>query len=54
MPRPIIKAVSGQETHSKYPRVLGLLCRIDKSISRLPLFRTIGDHMLIRFERVED
>jgi hypothetical protein len=38
----------------KYPRVLGLLRRIDKGISHLPLFRTIGDHMLLRFERVED
>jgi hypothetical protein len=37
----------------KYPRVLGLLCRIDKGVSHLPLFRTIGDHMLIYFERVE-
>jgi hypothetical protein len=36
----------------KYPRVLGLLRRIDKSISRLPLLRTIGDHMLVCFERV--
>ena len=37
----------------KYPRVLGLLHRIDKGISHLPLFRTIGDHMLLYFERVE-
>ena len=37
----------------KYPRVLGLLRRIDKGISHLPLFRSIGDHMLIHFERVE-
>jgi hypothetical protein len=37
----------------KYPRVLGLLHRIDRGISRLPLFRTIGDHMLLYFERVE-
>jgi hypothetical protein len=37
----------------KHPRVLGLLCRIDKSISHLPLLRTIGDHMLVCFERVE-
>ncbi len=27
--------------------------RIDKRISRLPWLRTIGDHMLIHFERVE-
>ena len=37
----------------KHPRVLGLLCRIDRGISHLPLFRTIGDHMLLCFERVE-
>jgi SAM-dependent methyltransferase len=37
----------------KYPGVLGLLRRIDKGISRLPWFRTIGDHMLLHFERVE-
>jgi hypothetical protein len=36
----------------KYPRVLGLLRRIDKGISQLPLFRSIGDHMLLYFERV--
>jgi len=35
----------------KYPRVLGLLRLIDRRISHLPLFRTIGDHMLLRFER---
>jgi hypothetical protein len=38
----------------KYSRVLGLLRRIDKGVSQLPPFRTIGDHMLLRFERVED
>jgi hypothetical protein len=38
---------------SKYPRVLGLLRLIDKRISHLPLFRAIGDHMLLRFERVD-
>jgi hypothetical protein len=37
----------------KHPRVLGLLRRIDKGISHLPLFRTIGDHMLLYFERVD-
>jgi hypothetical protein len=37
----------------KYPRMLGLLHRIDRGISHLPLFRTIGDHMLLYFERVE-
>lgn len=37
----------------KYPRVLGLLRLIDRAICHLPLFRTIGDHMLLYFERVE-
>jgi len=37
----------------KYPRMFGLLRRIDKGISHLPLLRTIGDHMLLYFERVE-
>jgi SAM-dependent methyltransferase len=37
----------------KYGRVFRLLRRIDKHIARLPWFRTIGDHMLIHFERVE-
>jgi len=37
----------------KYPRVLGLLRLVDRGISRLPLFRTIGDHMLLHFERAE-
>ncbi len=37
----------------KYPRALRLLRRIDKRISRLPWLRTIGDHMLLHFERVE-
>jgi hypothetical protein len=37
----------------KCPRMFGLLRRIDKGISHLPLLRTIGDHMLLYFERVE-
>jgi ubiquinone/menaquinone biosynthesis C-methylase UbiE len=37
----------------RFPRVLSLLRQIDKLISRLPWLRTIGDHMLIHFERVE-
>jgi ubiquinone/menaquinone biosynthesis C-methylase UbiE len=35
----------------KYPRLLGLLRWIDKRISRLPLLRIMGDHMLLHFER---
>jgi hypothetical protein len=37
----------------KYPRLLGLLRWIDKRISRIPLLRIMGDHMLLHFERVE-
>jgi hypothetical protein len=37
----------------KYPRTLGLLRLIDRRISQLPVFRMIGDHMLLSFERVE-
>jgi SAM-dependent methyltransferase len=37
----------------KHPRLLRLCRRIDSYISRLPWFRTLGDHMLIHFERAE-
>ena len=37
----------------KCPQVLSVLCLIDKGIARLPWLRTVGDHMLIHFERVE-
>jgi hypothetical protein len=37
----------------KYPRVLGLLRLIDRRVSHLPFVRTIGDHMLLYFERVQ-
>jgi ubiquinone/menaquinone biosynthesis C-methylase UbiE len=36
----------------KHLQVLELLRLIDRWLSRLPLFRTIGDHMLVHFERV--
>jgi ubiquinone/menaquinone biosynthesis C-methylase UbiE len=38
----------------KHPRLLDLLRRIDTRIAGLPLLRTMGDHMLLHFERVED
>jgi hypothetical protein len=38
---------------AKNPRVLGVLYQIDKGVSHLPLFRTIGDHILLYFERME-
>jgi len=34
------------------PRLLTLLDRIDKVLSRLPIFRIAGDHMLLHLERV--
>jgi SAM-dependent methyltransferase len=37
----------------KYPRVLWLLRLIDRRISRIHSLETIGDHMLLCFERVE-
>jgi ubiquinone/menaquinone biosynthesis C-methylase UbiE len=37
----------------RHPRLLDVCRRIDRAISHLPWFRTIGDHMLIQFERVE-
>jgi ubiquinone/menaquinone biosynthesis C-methylase UbiE len=37
----------------KYPMALSLLRAIDRSIARLPGFRTMGDHMLLYFERME-
>ena len=36
-----------------YPQLLGFLRAVDKAISPLPGFRVIGDHMLLRFERVQ-
>jgi ubiquinone/menaquinone biosynthesis C-methylase UbiE len=37
----------------RYPRTLKLLSSIDRVISRLPWFRVIGDHMIIRFDRLQ-
>jgi hypothetical protein len=37
----------------KYPRVVSLLRLIDRRVSHLPFVRTIGDHMLLYFERVQ-
>lgn len=41
-----------EATMRKYPRLLEMLRCIDRKISHLPLVRTIGDHMLLHFERV--
>jgi SAM-dependent methyltransferase len=38
---------------SRFPHLLKVLRSIDKMISGLPFFRVIGDHMLLRFERVQ-
>lgn len=35
-----------------HPRLLRMLCAIDRTISSLPGFRILGDHVVIRFERV--
>jgi ubiquinone/menaquinone biosynthesis C-methylase UbiE len=37
---------------SRHPKVLRLLCAIDRFISPLPGFRILGDHVVLRFERV--
>jgi SAM-dependent methyltransferase len=42
-----------ERTIRKYPRVLASMRFIDRRICRLPLLRTLGDHMLLHFERVE-
>jgi len=36
------------------PRLLAYLRTIDRHIAHLPLFRVLGDHMLLHFERVEE
>jgi SAM-dependent methyltransferase len=38
---------------SRFPHLLNLLRSIDETVSGLPLFRVVGDHMLLRFERVQ-
>jgi SAM-dependent methyltransferase len=37
----------------KFPRLLKLAARMDSFIARYPLLRTLGDHILLRFERVD-
>ena len=37
----------------KHPRLLNSMSTIDKTISALPVFRVLGDHMLLHFERVQ-
>jgi ubiquinone/menaquinone biosynthesis C-methylase UbiE len=37
----------------RHPKLLSLLRVIDKTISNLPGFRVLGDHMLLHFKRVQ-
>lgn len=37
---------------SSHPKLLRTLCAIDRIICSLPGFRILGDHMVLRFERV--
>jgi SAM-dependent methyltransferase len=37
----------------KYPKLLNIMQTIDKVLSGVPGIRVLGDHMLIRFERVQ-
>ena len=36
----------------RFPRVLGFLVKIDRSLASVPLVRSLGDHVLLVFERV--
>lgn len=42
-----------EPTMRRYPRLLRLLTSLDQRIARLPWLRTMGDHMLLHFERRE-
>ena len=35
----------------KHPQFIGALSRIDRALCNLPVFRVIGDHMLLHFEK---
>jgi ubiquinone/menaquinone biosynthesis C-methylase UbiE len=37
---------------NSHPKLLRMFCAIDRIISSLPGFRVLGDHMILRFERV--
>jgi hypothetical protein len=37
---------------SSRPKLLRMLCAIDRIVSSLPGFRVLGDHMVLHFERV--
>jgi SAM-dependent methyltransferase len=43
-----------EPTVRAHPRMLNVLRALDQVISPLPWFRTVGDHILICFERVEE
>jgi ubiquinone/menaquinone biosynthesis C-methylase UbiE len=37
----------------KHPQLIGALSRIDRALCNLPVFRVIGDHMLLHFEKTD-
>jgi ubiquinone/menaquinone biosynthesis C-methylase UbiE len=36
-----------------YPKVVSQLEKIDRALGRLPFFRAVGDHVFLRFERIQ-
>lgn len=36
---------------TRHPRIFGTLVRIDRALRNVPLLRTLGDHVLLEFER---
>ena len=38
----------------RHPRLLALMARADRMVCRLPLLRTLGDHVLLHFVRTEE
>jgi ubiquinone/menaquinone biosynthesis C-methylase UbiE len=37
----------------KHPQLISALSRIDRALCNLPVFRIIGDHMLLHFEKID-
>jgi hypothetical protein len=37
----------------RFPRVLETLMGVDRLLSRVPVFRTLADHLVLEFQRVE-
>jgi ubiquinone/menaquinone biosynthesis C-methylase UbiE len=38
----------------KHPKLIGILSQIDRALCNLPIFRVIGDHMLLHLEKIEE